>query len=256
MRLGIFLLFFQSLAIAGTAPVAGGDLELKGAIVPSGYNKAGDFIGYDNNDQVLITVLGMVPNTCTQPGDAKFEIAGDKITIRQTSLDYKDTGKVCTQTRMPFMKDVQLGVIENSNMNYKIVDGKTGDVIGKLPIGISPVSEPDSELYLSVTDARVWKDGKGSKAKWKATVVGKYNSKCTKLKEVKVDVLEKEHSIIVRPILERIGQLSDDQCEPTERLIAAGVVDHNLKGLWLLHVRSIQGAGKHELVDTDSLMGM
>lgn len=257
MRFGLFLILLQSLAFAGTTPpVAGGDLELKGAIVPSGYNKVGKFVGYDNNDQVLITVVGMVPNSCTQPGDSKFEVVGDKVTIHQASLDYKDTGKVCTQTRMPFMKDVQLGVIENANMNYKIVDGKSGNVIGKLPIGISPVSEPDSQMYLSVTDTRIWKDIKDGKGKWKATVVGKYNSKCTKLKEVKVDVLEKEHSIIVRPILERIGKLPDDECEPTERLVATGNVDHDLKGLWLLHSRSVQGAGKHELVDVDSLVGL
>jgi hypothetical protein len=263
MRLNYLVSGFMSLCVLGTsplmadsAPVETGELELRAAIVPSGYNKNREFIGYDDNDKILITVAGILPNTCYQPGSYTFDVSGNEIVIRQKGLEYKDSGKVCLQTKMPFFNDIDLGVISTANLSYKIVDGKTKNVIGKLPIAKSPVSEPDTDLYLSLTDARIWNDTQGGKSSWKVNVVGLHNSKCTRVKTVEVDVLEKERSIVVRPVLERVGTLTDDKCEPTERITATGTIDHDLKGIWLLHVRSVQGAGKHELVDIESLLSM
>lgn len=239
-------------AAPSNGPTEVGEVELKAALVPSGYNTANEFVGYDNNDKVLFTVLGVLPSTCHQAGDFTYEVKGDEVTVHQKLLEWKDSGKICLQTKMPFAKDIEFNKPLADAQTYKLMDGKTGNKFGELMIGESPVSEPDSELYLHVTDARLWYDPQAKSNAFRVVVVGMYNPDCTKLKELKVDVLEKERAIVARPILERIPGLADDKCEPTERIQRSEVIPYDLKGIWLLHVRSVQGAGKHDLVETDS----
>lgn len=223
-------------------------VEVKRILAPSGLSQTKSFVGFDDNDDVLVTVLGILPSTCHRVGSYSHDISGDEITIRQNALEYK--GKICIQARVPFANDIHLGVIGKANMKYKIVDGSSKKVIGSLPITVSPVAEPDSELYLNVTDTRLVYEGKTKK--WHAVVVGMHNSACTKLKQVKIDILEAERALVIRPILERDVKVADADCEPTERLQHSEPINFDLKGMWLLHVRSVQGAGKHELVDTES----
>jgi hypothetical protein len=244
--------------LSTTAAIAAGpasvNVKLHGAMVPSGYNLKNQFVGYDNNDsEVLFTVLGTLGNTCQRVGPYSYKIEGNDIKIFQTALEYKGTGKVCIQTNVPFANDIRLPTIDTENLKHQIVDGTSGAILGKLPIAESPVAEPDSDLYLNVTDARLWFDPKAKVGEqWRAVVVGKINHDCTKLKTVHVDVLEKEHAIVVRPVLDRDESVADADCAPNERIQHSEPIPLDLKGIWLLHVRSVQGAGKHELVDTDS----
>lgn len=207
-------------------------------------------MGYDNNDRhVVMTVVGWMPNACYQPDTFTYEIKGKELLLKQSILDVRKPGEVCSQTRTLFINDVDLGVVDHPNKKFDLIDPVGLKTVGVLPIAESPTTDVDSAHYVSVTDARINYDSMLSK--WVVTVIGRWDPACFKEKPFGLDVDEDNQVLVVRPVLERLEKVGP--CTLQTRYVRTQDLGFSPKGLWLLHVRSIQGIGKHELVDTDFL---
>lgn len=197
-------------------------------------------IGFDDNDRVELTVEGSFSDTCHKVAYSRVEVDPEHHALRIWQFAYQYSG-ICTQLFVPFSETVRVGVIGAGV--YDIFDGVSGKWLGQLPVVRSTHAGADDYLYAAVDDAFLIADAKGNKA---LTLCGEVTDRCTFLREVRV--LYYRDVIVVQPIAERI----EGRCAPTRARFTKTVpLAPELKGTYLLHVRSMNGNSINKLVSAD-----
>jgi hypothetical protein len=224
------------LAIANPSPNAPKTVEtaLTKAYIP---------LGFDDNDRIQIAVAGTFKNTCYKVGPHALKVDAENKTITVQQQAYLYSG-VCLQMLVPFSEIVDVGIIPSGN--YKVVDSQTGKALAELPVNAGTSAGPDDFTYAPVSDAYVVKDEETGKHM--LAIAGSFGDRCSDFQEIKVNVAN--DVIIVQPVLERKADIS---CSPEKvRFLKTVELNDNVKnGVYMLHVRSLNGQAINKLVDLE-----
>ncbi|HEX4926206.1 MAG TPA: hypothetical protein VFV50_19085 [Bdellovibrionales bacterium] len=228
MLLVLTVLVSQSVIADPTQPVLV-QVPVQAAYIPS---------GFDSNDKAQIVVEGYLPNSCYRIGvaEAFVDQATNTVKVRQNAYMYNG---MCLQMIIPFTLVVNVGLLEQGD--YRVIDEKTSNELGRLPVKLSLHSEPDDHLYAAVQDTTIYLD---QQKRLVAKMEGYFPDTCTKLEEVRI-IRENSNVVAVLPIAKRVDT---GLC----RRVLVPFVKHVLlpslnKGRFLLHVRSLNGQAVNKM---------
>lgn len=194
-------------------------------------------VGFDDNDNVQVTVSGVLPSNCYKIGPVKAEVDGATRTVKVNQTAYYYSG-FCIPMVVPFVQTVSVGLVRDGD--YNVIDKASQKTLGKIPISRSTTTNADDFLYAPINDVIVSK----VENEQMMCLQGTFTDRCTKLKEVRV--LYQPVVIVVQPIATRVGgrcglELSRFQyCQP---------LNSSLTGTFLIHVRVMNGQAINKLVD-------
>lgn len=226
-----FILAIGSITFADNLPRTV-DIPLKEALVPS---------GFDDNDRSQFVVAGTLPNSCYRVGPHALRIdeAQNTITLQQQAYLY---GGLCLQMVIPFTQVVDLGIVKQGE--YQLLDRESGKSLGAIVIGKSKNEGPDDYLYAPVEDASITSDG----GKYFLNIKGTFVDRCSVLEEVRV--LYQGQVLVAQPIMKRLVDENSTCGSPGKtRFMKTVELTGNLKGVRLLHVRSLEGQAINKIID-------
>ena len=195
-------------------------------------------IGFDDNDNLQITVEGAFPNTCYKVGAASVEVDAPSKIIRIEQKAHHYTG-LCFQMLVPFTHTVDLGFVAAGE--YAIIDAATGLNLGDLSVAFAKHSGADDYLYAPISDADIQ-----SSPETGHTLVlrGSFSDRCTVFREVRV--VYGQAVVVVQPIVDRVPERN---CGGKTRFLKTVELKEELKGVYLLHVRSMEGSAINKMID-------
>jgi len=196
--------------------------------------------GFDDNDRTQVTVEGFFPNTCYKVGPyaTKVDPMSQTITIQQQAYQYNG---VCLQMLVPFNQTIDLGLV--SAGEYKLTDAAKGLALGNLKIDRATKSEADDYLYAPTTDAYITTEP--DTGLHTLVVKGAFSDRCTIFEDIKVNY--SSDVITVQPIVKHIAGRG---CESQKvRFVKTVELKKELTGVYLLHVRSMNGQAINKVVD-------
>jgi len=213
-------------------------------IIPVNIEKAYVPVGYDDNDLITVVTTGTLKKSCQWAAtpEVKVENNARTVTIKQIVHGYPST---CVDTAIPYSREVEIGMLPAGE--YAIIDGVTNERVGTLPVEKAKTSTSygpyvDEVNYALVETAYVTHLGETEHT---LVLNMKLPGNCLRFKEVLVDY--PDDVIVVRPIAEPTG---DANCSGELRSQRAEVkLRSNLKGMKLLHVRSLWGRSLNRLLD-------
>lgn len=224
------------LALADTSPNAPKTVEtaLTKAYIP---------LGFDDNDRIQIAVAGTFKNTCYKVGPHALKVDAENKTITVQQQAYLYNG-VCLQMFVPYSEVIDVGIIPSGN--YKVIDSQSGKTLADLPVNQGTSAGPDDFTYAPVSDAYVVNDQ--DTGKHVLALSGSFGDRCSDFEDIKVKVAN--DVIIVQPVLSR---KSDISCAPEKvRFLKTIELGNDVKdGVYMLHVRSLNGQAINKLVDLE-----
>lgn len=236
-----FVLFFSFLTLASAAPAPTTvTVGLKQAYVP---------VGFDDNDRIQIAVSGVFRNTCFKMGPHALKVDTVKKEIRIQQQAYYYSG-VCLQMFVPFNEIVDIGIVPPAT--YKLIDASSGTGLGSLEVKSSGNQPgPDDFLYAPVSDAYVVNNPESGKRLLALT--GNFGDRCSDFSEIKINSIEemkKTGVMVVQPVIARNEEA--DCSHAKVRFLKTVELDANIPtGVYLLHVRSLNGQAVNKIVDLD-----
>ena len=200
-------------------------------------------MGFDDNDRVQIAVAGTFKNTCYKVGPHALIVDAENktITVQQQAYLY---GGVCLQMFVPFSEIIDVGIVPSGD--YKVLDSKSGATLANLKVDRGNNPGPDDFLYAPVTDAYIVNGGENQKHI--LALAGSFGDRCSDFQDITVHV--KDDVIVVQPIVTRAADVS---CAPEKvRFLKTIELDSNIAhGMYMLHVRSLNGQAINKLVDLE-----
>lgn len=200
-------------------------------------------LGFDDNDRIQIAVAGTFKNTCYKVGPHALKVDAENKTITVQQQAYLYSG-VCLQMFVPYSEVIDVGIIPSGN--YKVVDANSGTKLAELPVNQGTSAGPDDFTYAPVSDAYVFNDQETGKHV--LALSGSFGDRCSDFQDIKVNVAN--DVIIVQPVLERKAEIS---CAPEKvRFLKTVELGDSVKnGVYMLHVRSLNGQAINKLVDLE-----
>ena len=200
-------------------------------------------LGFDDNDRIQIAVAGSFKNTCYKVGPHALKVDSESKTITVQQQAYLYSG-VCLQMFVPYSEIVDVGIIPSGN--YKVVDALSGKTLAELPVNQGANPGPDDFTYAPISDAYVVNDP--DTQKHVLALSGSFGDRCSDFEEIKVQV--SNEVIIVQPVLARKADIS---CAPEKvRFLKTIELNDSVKnGVYMLHVRSLNGQAINKLVDLE-----
>lgn len=230
LALSLFLVTAIGIALGASAQAAKKIPEP--LLQPIAINTAFVPQGFDSNDRTQIVIEGTIGGTCYKVGPTLVDVDESTQTIYVKQLAYYYY-MPCDYIFTSFTSVVDIGILKSGN--YKILDQKSGQTLGLLPVKSATTAAPDDYLYAPVNDAQYLPK------KRQILLTGYYPNVCMHLKQV-VTKMDGNHVVVVLPIAE----LSDasEQC-PHGILPFVQTVDLppeiKEKERFLLHVRTLNG---------------
>ncbi|MFM8268789.1 MAG: hypothetical protein ACKN9V_01260 [Pseudomonadota bacterium] len=200
-------------------------------------------LGFDDNDRIQIAVAGTFKNTCYKVGPHALKVDAESKTITVQQQAYLYSG-VCLQMFVPYSEVIDVGIIPSGD--YKVVDSKSGAKLAELPVKQGTTAGPDDFTYAPVSDAYVVKDEETGKHV--LALSGSFGDRCSDFQDIKINVAN--DVIIVQPVLARKAEIS---CAPEKvRFLKTIELEDTVKeGVYMLHVRSLNGQAINKLVDLE-----
>ncbi len=201
--------------------------------------------GFDDNDNVQITLAGDLPSTCFKAGPATATVDPVAKTIRIKNENYTYSSCWCLFLNMPYSKTLDLGPVAAGA--YDILTEQSDGTLalkGSLTVAHSTSPEPDDYLYALVESATIDEPAPG--APKDLMLKGKIPSGCLKLKTVQV--LARVPQIIeVLPIMEQVpAPCNASAVSSFETRLA---LPKTVTGTSLIHVRSLNGQAVNLVTD-------
>ncbi len=200
--------------------------------------------GFDDNDNVEVSLYGNFSDTCFRVGPTGFNIdhAKRKIQIWAKAYDYSSREMTCLDVLTPFLLKVSVGVLEQGEYTVEV----TGQPISeKMQIAKSTSDSPDEFLYAPVTYTHLETLDNG---KQKATISGQFPRLlhgCMILKETRHYVTAK-NVLILLPIAEVLDD--DAQCKNVKETFKDEIIFNSFTDVGLLHVRVSNGYSQTQLI--------
>lgn len=196
--------------------------------------------GFDSNDRAQMVVAGYFTNTCYRlgPTEKTIDESTGTLSIRQKAYKYKGP---CLMMMVPYSETVKIGILKAKD--YKVVDGKTGNALGELPIKEAVSEEADDYMYAIVRDAYV------AEVEGVKTIIlqGELPGSCWTFADKKV-VEDGKNVVTVMPILQKVDGA---ECSSEVRIpfVTTVSLPSGRTGRILLHVRSLNGEAINKVID-------
>jgi hypothetical protein len=205
--------------------------------------------GYDDNDNVQITISGDLPSTCFKSGPATAEVDAKQKTITIKNQSYFYSGCWCLYVSMPFTKTIDVGVLPAGEYNI-LVETKKGEALprGKFFVRQASAREPDDYVYALVEGTQVDPSEASTPAGAPKTlkISGLLTSNCMDLAKVKV-TYRAPNVIEVQPIVKITNEWS---CDSERRPFSQDVtLSPPWAGRTLVHIRSMNGQAVNLVTD-------
>lgn len=204
--------------------------------------------GFDSNDRVQFAIGGELRNSCYKIASNEVKIDPETKTIIVKQHAYVYMG-FCLMMIVPYSEVVTLGIVEQPG-TYQIVDGSSGKKMGTIDVSLARTLEQDEFVYAPVRDVNVEQAGgissQSDPERNKVILSGSFVNDCTEIKEVRLD--QNENTIVVQPITAFSKPLNDCKTEKVN-FSKTVILDPKLKGDYLIHVRSLNGAAVNKIVD-------
>jgi len=200
-------------------------------------------MGFDDNDRIQIAVAGTFKNTCYKVGPHALKVDAQNKTITVQQEAYLYSG-VCLQMLVPFSQIIDVGIIPSGD--YRVLDSQSGKELAQLNVNQGTNPGPDDYTYAPINDAYIFNDAETGKHLLALT--GSFGDRCSDFEDIKVSV--SNDVIIVQPVIARKADIS---CAP-EKVRFLKTVELNEKvahGMYMLHVRSLNGQAINKLVDLE-----
>lgn len=203
--------------------------------------------GFDDNDNVELTIHGHFPNSCYRTGTAIAQVDDEamEITIQAKSYFYPQSEE-CIEMVNPFTQVIHLGTL--SAGSYKIVVQNEPTTFPDLVITHSPVLAPDAYLYAPVDFVNLvqTQDGPNTYMMSIAGNLPKLQDGCLRIKELKA-YFSPANVLIVLPIMQKFTQ---EECrgfvaQDSSRFELNKMIRFEKPGHYLIHVRSISGDSRN-----------
>jgi hypothetical protein len=187
---------------------------------------------YDDNDDAVVVLDGELPNGCYELAETDVKRSPESGAFVITQYARRMPG-ACIQITIPFFKEVSLGILPAGE--FKVISKGVEPQL--LTVAEAPDSGPDEVLYAPVETARIERGEDGQR--FFAVIQGTLTTRCQKITEVQV--LDKDRTIEVVPILERID--ADLLCEQRDNPYSwmVELPSDMTEGRHLLHVRGDNG---------------
>jgi hypothetical protein len=203
-------------------------------------------LGFDNNDNVEVVIHGHFTNTCFKVGPTNAVIDAQAKTVTIQAQAYEYSGVVCAQVQIPFITNVNLGVMKEGEYSVSVV-GLPDLVIDPLTIGVATTANPDDFIYAPVEQASLQKNAQGLDILKIEGVYPFMFTGCMNIKEVKVS-LAPGQVIVVQPIADI---LEDRFCSPqdSKKFTIERTLDFPITfSEYLIHVRTLSGSSVNRFV--------
>lgn len=204
--------------------------------------------GFDSNDRVQFAVGGELKNSCFKiaSNEVSVNTQTKMITVKQKAYVYMG---FCLMMIVPYSEVVTLGIVAEPG-KYQIVDGGSGNNLGLIEVGPARISDQDEFIYAPVSDVNIERSSglntENDPKRNRVVLTGTFSNDCTRIEEVQVD--PSENTIVIRPITAFDKPLN--QCQSVKTNFSHTVVlDPNLRGDYLIHVRSLNGAAINRVVE-------
>lgn len=215
--------------------------DTKPDLVQVALKKAWVPVGFDDNDQAQIVVMGIFPNTCFQTGPYRVTQTDRGLEISQMAYVYKAK---CLQMSVPFTNVIELGLVRAAKQN--IIDTKSEKPIAEILVTQAKDAAVDDFMYAPVSEAFILKENGASVLH----MVGNLPSKSIRIKEIKVSPFP--DVVVVQPIVEAVPGLQPiwelvSEFAPRPHFHVKKALTDLPKGVYLLHIRTMNGKAINQL---------
>jgi hypothetical protein len=196
--------------------------------------------GFDDNDQVSVTVDGYLPDTCfrLEPALIEKDLANGKIIVQPRAQVFPG---ICQDMLVPFTTTVSLGSVPQGSFQIATLDGVNR---ASLQVKTATAPGPDDYLYAPVDSARV----QVINSKLHALIQGRFTDTCSIIGEMRLQNSGKTLELL--PIMRRDTSAG---CEKKEIVFEKAVELPSLAtGRYLLHVRSLHGQAVNDVFSAGS----
>ncbi len=189
--------------------------------------------GFDDNDEVVVTLDGYLPNACYQLTEAVVtrDLTNHRILVQQ--MAYVSPGP-CVQVLSPYVNTVRIGQLP---VGSYMIASASGSLRKTLNITRAPIPTKDDYLYAPIDSAMVAPYQGG----YVAVLTGRYTNSCLRMRAIPVRATG--DTVQVFPIME--FRKADEAGRPCRKVELPFRVTQRLpalsRGRYLLHVRSLNG---------------
>ena len=216
---------------------AGASLASGGTLVPIGAERTFVPQGFDDNDQIQVTIEGKLDSDCyrLETPNVQIDNKNHRLIIQPMASYYQ---WMCLEVQVPWTQVVDVGRLEAGEWVVKV--GSHGET-GSLRVESSSTISPDDHVYAPVDSLSIdFSDGKAI-----AKLRGHFSSPCAEIEEIKM--IDSGKTIEVLPILKagtaRNCELADT---PFERSLE---LPRKASGRYLVHVRSLNGQALNQVYE-------
>lgn len=204
--------------------------------------------GFDDNDNVEVSLYGNFPDTCYRVGPTGFDVDHETKTVKiwAKAYDYSSPNTMCMDVLTPFLLKVSVGVLKEGVYKVELFGQ---DLTQDLHIAKSTSDSPDDHLYAPVSQVKIKPDFGG---KYKASFSGTFPrllTGCMILKETK-HYMTKNKVLVILPIAEVIQD--EAQCMRSSIDFKDSVsFDPFFQDVGLVHVRVSNGNSQTHLIQLE-----
>lgn len=193
-------------------------------------------IGFDDNDNIEITIEGELPNVCWELQKAKIYKNGNFIEIKQYAIKKRD---ICTDTIVSFEKTITIGKLDEGT--YQISGAESINKIFQdknvktLEVVKAETKDIDNFIYAPVQKIVIQKGV--------LAIKGEFYDSCTELERMVIDI--QEDVIVFLPITKKLNFFCLQYINPFNFKI--NLEDLGIEGKYLLHIRSMKGKSLNKI---------
>lgn len=210
--------------------------------------------GFDSNDNVQVVMSGTFPNSCYKTGStgSSVDLQSNTVLVWAKAFDYSGAGHICTQALVPFIQEVNVGILPSGK--YKVKFASDPSISNTLTVDPHRIESPDDHLYAPVQsamvlDAEIKADDSDNYLRKTLTLSGKFPYLfvgCLIMKEVIVRNTPND-VLVAMPVAEEIDDARCGQ-EGTHNFKVDVPINEVLTGDVLLHVRVMNGHSLNQVL--------
>lgn len=188
-------------------------------------------VGFDSNDNVEVTISGVLPNACHDDPiiDVTTDESNKEIVINAMALHYMPGNTLCPERAVPFVRTIELGVLQAGNYQVMINPDSDEQLFDDLRITMATTPNPDEYRYADVD--QVITHPRSDKIVLKGTM----ESECFGIEKVRI-LDDGEDTYSIQPITVQKQELCPLKIMPFSYDVK--IPDDLDKEKVLLHVRS------------------
>ncbi len=202
--------------------------------------------GFDDNDQVQVTLHGQFPNSCYRAGAVTAKIENGKIIVLNKA--FHDLSPFCIDMLVPWTTTVTVGTLAPGNYEVLVISpAETPVSYEKFTVQAAKSVSIDDYLYAYVNAVMVKVDPRTRIPS--VTLSGTFGMTCLFIQEIKI-IRDESDTVVILPI---VGIGKPETCGyPIAPIPYRKTIVLNkplLERMTLFHVRSLNGQAISQVVE-------